>query len=324
MTQPGGNVDRTKVLYILSWGRSGSTVLGNSLGELDGFMHAGELKTIWGKGVLQDRYCGCGVPVLECEQWPEVLARTCSGDVVEEAKRIYRLQRSAVRLRHTRALIRMNDLSEGNEQLRSYAAVTQRLYASIKEVTGAQVIVDSSKRQEDAALLGLLPEVDPYYVHLVRDPRAVAYSWQRKKDSPGEGTAEEMLRYSPTVSTRNWVLVNLTAEALKRRYGANRVLLVRYEDFVTDPGAVMERILEMIGESRARLPINGHTLQVSDNHTAGGNPGRFRSGSITLRADDEWLRRQPVRDRMVSTALALPILKRYGYRALPRTQRSEI
>ena len=40
-------MSRRRVLYILGWGRSGSTVLGNILGEVDGFFCAGELHYLW-------------------------------------------------------------------------------------------------------------------------------------------------------------------------------------------------------------------------------------------------------------------------------------
>ena len=35
--------ERVKVLYIVGMGRSGSTILANSLGEVDGFFSAGEI-----------------------------------------------------------------------------------------------------------------------------------------------------------------------------------------------------------------------------------------------------------------------------------------
>ena len=38
---------KVKVLYVMGHGGSGSTILGNVLGELNGFFHAGELDTLW-------------------------------------------------------------------------------------------------------------------------------------------------------------------------------------------------------------------------------------------------------------------------------------
>ena len=38
--------NRLKVLYIAGWGRSGSTILQNMLGEIEGFQPLGELYSI--------------------------------------------------------------------------------------------------------------------------------------------------------------------------------------------------------------------------------------------------------------------------------------
>ena len=54
--------NRVKVLYIAGPGRSGSTVLGNVLGEIEGFFHGGELNFIWEHNLIENRLCSCGAP----------------------------------------------------------------------------------------------------------------------------------------------------------------------------------------------------------------------------------------------------------------------
>jgi hypothetical protein len=54
-------------------------------------------------------------------------------------------------------------------------------------------------------------------------------------------------------------------------------------------------------------------VRLERNHTAEGNPMRFVSGELELRADDAWHRQMPSRDRRVVTALTLPLLAAYGY-----------
>lgn len=310
----------TKVIYIMAWGRSGSTLLGNLLGEVDDFFHAGELRTIWEKGLVRGRLCGCGKRVPECEFWQAVMGRAI-GEA--DAKAIADAQRSAARLRHAPRLLwgRSENGLPGGNGTKAYASSVVSLYRALAETTGTRVIVDSSKREADAALLRLLDGIDPYYVHLVRDPRAVAYSWQRRKPTPEP--RREMVTYKPSTSTRNWLGLNVTAEAIRRKVGRDRYILVRYEDLATHPRRTLKSIVKMVGERPATLPVNEDgTVILQPNHTAGGNPGRFRTGSVSLRLDDEWVLQQPRTQRLVATTIAMPLLHRYRYPWRPSRARS--
>src|SRR5205085_6371000 len=92
-----------KVLFIMGWTRSGSTILDNVLGELDGFFSAGELHYLWERGLLENRLCGCGRVVPSCEIWSAVLAQL--GDL-PDPETVMRWQRDSVRVRHTRRLLK--------------------------------------------------------------------------------------------------------------------------------------------------------------------------------------------------------------------------
>ena len=50
-------------------------------------------------------------------------------------------------------------------------------------------------------------------------------------------------------------------------------------------------------------------------HGLSGNPSRFRDGEVTLRADETWRASMSRRDRLVVTAIALPLMLRYGLAA---------
>src|SRR5687767_15933483 len=93
-------------------------------------------------------------------------------------------------------------------------AVTGSLYAQLVDVTGARVVVDASKRPEDAAVLAGVSCVDQYVLHIVRDPRAVVFSWSRVKPSP-DGTMV-MQRMRPSRIVRDWLESNAGAELLRR------------------------------------------------------------------------------------------------------------
>ena len=300
---------RTKVLFVLASGRTGSTILGNVLGEMEGFFHAGELRRLWSHGLLHSRWCGCGLPIKECPFWVKVLD---VGFGAVDAQQIYRWERAAIRQRYALRFLHSPQETHRSPSLTSYIEAAGRLYKAMAEVSGAAVVVDSSKRAQYAAVLKLIPEIDPYWLHLVRDPRAVSYSWQRHKASPGGYTAE-MPRRTPTTSTWHWALSSLFGEALRRRV-EDRYLCVRYEDFVRHPETTLRTIGDFVGRREASLPVkNENTVELGTNHTAGGNPDRLNTGTVQLRSDDEWIEKQLPLHRLTVTSMALPLLRRYGY-----------
>jgi hypothetical protein len=313
---------RVKVLYIMGWGRSGSTIMDNLLGGIDGFFSVGELGYLWERGLVEGRRCGCGRLLRDCEVWSEVLGEGFGAALGSEVdpEEIVGWQRDVVRVRHTWRLLRFApEQPTGLPPLDAYITVERRLYQALARVTGARVIVDSTKRPSDAALLRLLPGVDPYYVQLVRDPRAVAYSWRRRKAQPDRQKPADLVQHGPLDSTLSWVGWNAAAEALRRRHDPQRSLLLRYEDFVSRPREALVAMTELVGEDGAAIPIEGErTAVLGRNHTVSGNPSRFKTGPVELRADDEWLARQRAGDRAVATALSLPLLRRYGYPLRPR------
>lgn len=292
----------TRVLFVMGHGWSGSTILGNTLGEIDGFFHAGELRRLWGEALPSGEPCGCGKPFRGCPVWSPVIEQTLASVPGGDAETIARWHRQAVRVRNAPRLLRMRpghlDSVRG---LRDYGEVLSRLYANIADVTAARVVVDTSKRAGDAALLLLLPSVEPSFVHLVRDPRAVAYSWRKRG---GRG---------PAATSRDWVAYNLLDEAVRRK-ARGRALLVRYEDLVANPRQTLRRITAAVDERHVELPLVGErTVRLGPNHTVEGNPVRFATGDVELREDDAWRRELPAAARASITALTAPLLLRYGY-----------
>ena len=308
---PSQVAEKVKVLYMMGWGRNGSTILGNVLGELGGFVHVGELRALWRKATVSHRHCGCGFPVGQCSVWARVLESTAfAGPAGDDIRRWYSQE---LRVRHLRRLIRMvPQQPTGRSNLDMLIASMDRLYCRIAAMNDARVIVDTSKRVLDAALLRLLPSVSAYLVLLVRDPRASAYSWQRRKVT-GEGD-RQMPRHGPIVSTRNWVTLNLAAQALIRRHDPHRSVLVRYEDFVAAPERVVAQLTNLVGETPRHSPFSAaRVVNLAAKHTIGGNPVRFTTGSVEIREDDEWRTRQRSVDRLLSTTVALPWLRHFGY-----------
>ena len=308
-----------KVIYIAGWARSSSTLLDILLGGIDGFFSTGELRHLWQWGLGEGRLCGCGTPVAECHVWAsivEALYEDTDSPLLRPPEEIHQLQRRSLRLRHLpRILVQRRGRPIRWSDLRSYVAILDRLYTAIALVTGANVIVESSKQPQDAAVLPLLERIDPFVVHLVRDPRGVAKSMQRKvlmQESADDPV--EMPTSGPASSTLGWMRANLATEAVRLRYAPTNSLLVRYEDLVADPRATLGRVADMVGVPFAGLRfVDCRTVELAENHTVWGNPSRFRTGRTLIRHDVNWIDGLSTRARRLTTALSLPLLPRYRY-----------
>ena len=106
----------------------------------------------------------------------------------------------------------------------------------------------------------------------------------------------------------------MVAEIIWRRK-PDRYLLLRYEDFVSDPKRALEQILEFVEEAPLPLPlVDESTVRLAPTHSVSGNPSRFKTGTVELRDDREWVHEMRTVDRLFVTALTSPLLRRYGYR----------
>lgn len=311
---------RVKVLSVVGAGRSGTTVLASILGEVDGFVGAGELRWLWERGVVAGRPCGCGAPPLECPVWGPVITRTLGGlgrpAAPEAVADIVAAQHEVAHWRSYPRLLRAVDGQGSWEALRLVRQVTGGACAALAATTDARVLVDTSKRPADTAVLAGVPGIDLYVLHLVRDPRAVVHSWRRAKEYTAAGQTGTIGTRGLAATVRRWTSNGLWAEALRRQMPPSRWLFLRYEDFVARPRPAVERILAHVHEAGPAPFTDDHTVALHPNHIVAGNPNRFTTGSVAIRADDEWRRSMPRRDQRLVGVMTLPLAVRYGYQPL--------
>jgi hypothetical protein len=303
----------TRVLFIGGLGRNGSTLVDRVLGQTPGVVAVGELVFLWERGLLNGDRCGCDRPFRDCPFWAEVGDRAFGGWDRLDAASIRSLQHAVDRNRYI-PFMRWPRLSPRRyrRRLERYAAVLSGLYEAIAATSGAELIVDSSKHASTAALLSRVPGVEATVVQLVRDPRGVAWSWSKRVARP-EATAgpSEMARLGPVRVALRWQAYNQLL-AFLRSPGPS---VLRYEDFADRPAHAARRLLLGARTPGPFLPqfVGERTVKLATDHTVAGNPLRFATGELEIRADEEWRVAMPRWRRMLVTACAFPTSIRYRY-----------
>ena len=300
-----------RVIYLTGTGRSGSTLLGNAIGSLPGAVSAGEIRFLLRRGLAEGGRCGCRELVIECPVWRPALEKTF-GTIPgpPAAQRLDAVLTDLTRRRRVRWWASGATSPEADELIDLHG----RLIANLAEASGATTVVDSSKIATFGALVSRSPLLDVRPVHLVRDPRAVAYSWQREVASQAvEGYDGEMERFRAGKAAAMWLHSTVSVGTAFTRRGTD-VLDVRYEDFVADPAGTLGRVASFAGLAPDTGFVHDDgTLDLRTSHAVAGNPNRMRSGPVSLRADTAWKSELRTRDRMVVSAVTTTHRRGHGY-----------
>ncbi len=307
---------KTKVLYIAGNGRSGSTLLDVLLGQVEGTFAVGELRRIWDRGFIENRPCGCGAPFLECPTWNAIFDEAFGGMDAIDPQKLVGYRERMTQTKHLPGMVLRGRHARPKGEMRlDYLATLEKLYAAIPKVTGCEVIVDASKWPMYAYMLDLLPNVELYVLHLVRDPRATAYSWSRKKEyDPGLYLPQQGL----VKNNFYWLMWNPAITRLWNRPDAN-YLFFPYEQFIREPETMMQKAVELVGLGDRELPfVDASTVQMGPTHAVAGNVARHTQGPVKLRLDDEWQTKLPWARKAIVSAFTWPLLGRYGYSVMPR------
>jgi hypothetical protein len=307
-----------KVLSIVGAGRSGTTVLASILGEVPGFASAGEIRWLWRRGVIERRPCACGLAPADCPVWGPVVVQTLASADGQGPDRtldaIVAAQAEIATLGN-----RLRVLRSASAPTTSWRALNlvrdtvETAYQSFAAATDARVVVDTSKRPHDAAVVAANPDISLYVLHVVRDPRAVAYSWRRAKTFTVAGATHAMGTRRLSSSTRRWTSNCWGADVLRRHVPEERWLRLRYEDFCAAPRETFGAILGLLGEQGAS-PFEGpDTVRVNPGHIVAGNPSRFTVGPVKIRLDEEWRTAMSRRDQQLIGWSTYPWRRRYGY-----------
>lgn len=314
------NSDRQRVLYIAGAGRSGSTLLDIALGNHPEITSVGELSKLVPSALLKHEYCACGERGDECAFWREVVARWLGGGAGRAEQEAYlALQERFERARRWRRLGAERRRLQGGQPsplFQNYAERTAVLFRAVAQTVGKPVVVDSSKNPARAFALSLVPGIEVAVIHLVRDPRGVAFSYQKPFARDERGGVQHDIAPLPGWRTAlGWRFANAASERVLAALPAGHGARLRYEDLVSDPRRAFAGLGPLLGVDFTDLGERlaaGEEMQV--HHTVAGSRLRMQ-GRVRLAADSQWQSAMPARARAAVARFAGPALARYGYPA---------
>jgi hypothetical protein len=321
MTRPSG--DRLQILYVAGVPRTGSTVLGRLLGDMPDVIFVGELNFFW-RRFAQGELCSCRLPLPRCPFWSAVVSQAYGDLTHADAIRMAELERHVLRKQFALGLAPAAWRARSASRVGTMLTERARLYQSIGQLTGATWVVDGGKEPVFGSFLARVDGADVGTIHLVRDPRGVAFSWQKLVQSDSE--PRDMPRKAPAMTAVDWVLQNTMVQLGLRRLSSTYVR-VRYEELVTRPEHVLREICRATGLGQgAPAATAGPGADPGDHHLVAGNPGvRQLSGNLRLRPDEDWRTQLPRAQQRLVTAICSGLMTVYGYplRTAARVRRPE-
>ena len=149
-------VSTVKVLLILGWDRSGSTILANVLGSTPGVVTLGEVNNIWERGFGLDMTCGCEAQFSRCEFWTPIATSAFGADrawvTVQGRRAMARLGNTMIVKRRIPLVDRLDAPAAD-----AYRQLLDPLYRAAASHTRARLLVDASKTPWHAAIAEGIP-----------------------------------------------------------------------------------------------------------------------------------------------------------------------
>jgi hypothetical protein len=263
-----------KVAFILGEGYSGSTLLDLILGSHSRACGLGEVDAESFNDFLdQDQLCTCLLKASECHFWRKVLGHLRELTGREE----FRLGRPG-----------------GDASL---TADTIDLFRAVREVSSAEILVDSSKRFERTCLLVESGSLRPKVIHLTRDGRGVAYSSLKR----GKTFRHSFLQ---------WMEKNAAIQSWTGNGASSYSLRLKYEELCARPEEVIRRVCDFL-----ELPWEPRMMFYGQrqHHNVRGNTMRFLIRGSKIRLDETWRQELTREDLRLFEELAGDFSRRLGY-----------
>lgn len=254
---------RTKLIYLLGAGRSGTTVLSTLLNAHPGITTVGEMHQFYDH-LIHAKPCACGEGLNTCIFWGGIIPHI---PVNENTRALYGI------LAEKESHLRIPFYLLGGKANEAYYKAQHTMFDAVRSKTSEDHILDSSKYIARYLLLRQDGQIDIKGIYVVRDVRGVIKSF-RKKVQTTKGPISTILYHS---------LINLFGQIVC--WMDPKVIKIRYEDLMTDADGTLSKIQKHIFGEDSDLTITKESYVMP--HIIGGN--RMKSSQqIRLKFDQEW------------------------------------
>lgn len=276
-------------IYILGYGRSGSTLIESHLQKHINCTGIGEAKYYPERGVLKNEKCGCGQSFSNCNFWQEIHSSN-------EIKDIDYKDLSELTDKYDSSMWFLLNIFKQNKELNRYIMGHYSILKEIQSKIGKKTIIDSSKMP--ARIFWLYPklkeEMNVKVLWITRDPRAVSWSCGRKikrtessntrLDIKTKSSDKYMPQFGYFESIFKWNLNTLISYIVIKTRLKNNVIHIKYEDFVENH----ERVIREVSYFLDKDTKDNNYITDEDFHSISGNPRRLSGKLNKIIPDKEW------------------------------------
>lgn len=276
---------KTNLIYLLGAGRSGTTLLTAILNNHDDIEALGEMHQFF-EFIENHKNCSCGIKLRNCKEWnlsDQFLNNLSSSnkEVTEKEERHFNILK----------------LLFSKSYNKRYLNMQEQTFSEIHLKKERKWYVDSSKYIARYLLLKKSKQLNLKGIYLVRDPRGVVHSFNKKVQT-SKAPLSALLYYN---------IINLLAEIVRRK--DNTILKIRYEDLVEKPELTLSQIYSYIFEQTIEIKHLPDYIKMP--HIIGGNRMKTKK-KIKIKPDKKW-KKLKRNNQIIYYILSLPfvILNKY-------------
>ena len=297
-------MEKIKLIYIASNGRSGSTLLDLLLGAHPNIWTLGEFQVLPWEIITPRQFCGCGKRVVDCNFWGSILDEWHS--IIHEGTiHNFRISHGKGKVLRFDEICHMlfGDTSKISYHIRKYgrenADIIRDVIRQASKQKNIKYVVDASKDPYRLRWLAQSKCFEIYAVHLIKDPRSFVFSMTKNKSFKLSKVIRMNIRY---------VIENAIISFMKKYLSPGRYVKINYEKMAADPQNTMIKLFDFFGIKTEGYHINNFR---SLNHAISGNKMRFEQRGISL--DERWRSALPLKHQLLTKLLCMISARRYGY-----------